>query len=81
MGCLISADTTVSYGYAEETTEFEEEKQELPNPEDVGRNMAFALLNDIKKGGVVDSTHQVSIPKQINSCSDSPRYQYVFFVI
>ncbi|TYK07873.1 putative RNA 3'-terminal phosphate cyclase-like protein [Cucumis melo var. makuwa] len=56
--CLISIDTAVSYGYGEEITEFEEEKQELPNPEDVGEGMAYALLNDIGKGGVVDSTHQ-----------------------
>ncbi|KAL0558928.1 hypothetical protein IC582_003516 [Cucumis melo] len=57
--CLISIDTAVSYGYGEEITEFEEEKQELPNPEDVGEGMAYALLNDIGKGGVVDSTHQL----------------------
>lgn len=62
--CLMSVDTAVSYGYAEETTELEEEKQELPNPEDVGEGMAYALLNDIGKGGVVDSTHQVSILQQ-----------------
>ncbi|XP_022142004.1 probable RNA 3'-terminal phosphate cyclase-like protein [Momordica charantia] len=57
-GCLMSADTTVSYGHAEETTEFEEEKKQLSPPADIGEQMAFALLGEIEQGGVVDSTHQ-----------------------
>ncbi|KAG6585410.1 probable RNA 3'-terminal phosphate cyclase-like protein [Cucurbita moschata] len=57
-GCFISADTTVSYGHAGESTEFEEEKKELPPPEDIGEQMAYALLGEINQGGVVDSTHQ-----------------------
>lgn len=61
----MSADTTVSYGHAEETTEFEEEKKELPPPADIGEQMAFALLGEIEQGGVVDSTHQVSILQQL----------------
>lgn len=60
-GCFISADTTVSYGHAGESTEFEEEKKELPPPEDIGEQMAYALLGEINQGGVVDSTHQVSV--------------------
>lgn len=60
-GCLISADTTVSYPKADEMEEFEDsnEKPELMPPEDVGVQVASMLLGEIEQGGVVDSTHQV----------------------
>ncbi|XP_008805071.2 probable RNA 3'-terminal phosphate cyclase-like protein [Phoenix dactylifera] len=59
-GCLISADTTVSYPKADEMEEFEDsdEKPELMPPEDVGVQVASMLLGAIEQGGVVDSTHQ-----------------------
>ncbi|XP_010914776.1 probable RNA 3'-terminal phosphate cyclase-like protein [Elaeis guineensis] len=59
-GCLISADTTVSYPKADEMEEFEDsdEKPELMPPEDVGVQVASMLLGEIEQGGVVDSTHQ-----------------------
>ncbi|GAB4843279.1 hypothetical protein Ancab_013245 [Ancistrocladus abbreviatus] len=58
-GCFISADTAVSYGQREETGELEdEEKKDLAPPEDVGEQMASALLEEIEQEGVMDSTHQ-----------------------
>ncbi|GAB4850226.1 hypothetical protein Ancab_029521 [Ancistrocladus abbreviatus] len=57
-GCFISADTAVSYGQREETEEIEDEKKDLAPPEDVGEQMASLLLEEIEKGGVVDSMHQ-----------------------
>lgn len=58
-GCFISADTAVSYGRKEETAAIEdEEKTALKPPEDVGVEIAAALLGEIEQGGVVDSTHQ-----------------------
>lgn len=36
-----------------------DEKVELKSPEDVGVEIASALLGEIELGGVVDSTHQV----------------------
>ncbi|KAL3624180.1 hypothetical protein CASFOL_032996 [Castilleja foliolosa] len=55
-GCVISADTAVSYARAED--EGEDEKKELSPPGDVGEQIASALLGEIEQGGVVDSTHQ-----------------------
>ncbi|XP_072998054.1 probable RNA 3'-terminal phosphate cyclase-like protein [Typha latifolia] len=57
-GCLISADTSVSYPKADEMEEYTEEKPELMPPEDVGVQVASMLLEEIDQGGVVDSTHQ-----------------------
>lgn len=58
-GCYISVDTAVSYPRKEETTEIEDEdKADLKPPEDVGVEIASALLGEIEQGGVVDSTHQ-----------------------
>lgn len=59
-GCLISADTTISYPKADEMEEFEDsdEKPDLMPPEDVGVQVASMLLGEIEQGGVVDSTHQ-----------------------
>ncbi|KAK6928276.1 RNA 3'-terminal phosphate cyclase, insert domain [Dillenia turbinata] len=58
-GCFISVDTAVSHGREEETGDLgDDEKKELIPPEDVGEQMAAALLEEIKQGGVVDSTHQ-----------------------
>ncbi|GKV14078.1 hypothetical protein SLEP1_g24999 [Rubroshorea leprosula] len=57
--CCISADTTISYGRQDEAGEFEEEeKKELAPAADVGEQLASVLLEEIKHGGVVDSTHQ-----------------------
>lgn len=58
-GCYISADTAVSYARKEETADMEDdEKMDLKPPEDVGVEIASALLGEIEQGGVVDSTHQ-----------------------
>uniref|UniRef100_A0A1J3K2W4 Putative RNA 3'-terminal phosphate cyclase-like protein n=1 Tax=Noccaea caerulescens TaxID=107243 RepID=A0A1J3K2W4_NOCCA len=57
--CYISADTTVSLGRIEETEELDaEEKQERKPAADTGDEVASWLLQEIEKGGVVDSTHQ-----------------------
>ncbi|KAF3522094.1 hypothetical protein F2Q69_00046260 [Brassica cretica] len=57
-GCYISADTTVSCGRTDETGEVDEDKQERKPAEDTGVEIASWLLQEIEKGGVVDSTHQ-----------------------
>ncbi|ESQ38703.1 hypothetical protein EUTSA_v10028736mg [Eutrema salsugineum] len=57
-GCYISADTTVSCGRRDETGELDVEKQERKPPQDTGVEIASLLLQEIEKGGVVDSTHQ-----------------------
>ncbi|OMO76979.1 RNA 3'-terminal phosphate cyclase [Corchorus olitorius] len=56
-GCFISADTTISYPRGEEA-DTEDEKEELMPAADVGEQMASILLEEIEKGGVVDSSHQ-----------------------
>lgn len=59
-GCIISADTAVSYARNEEHTEFDDEDNKVRLPaEDVGLQVASILLEEIEQGGVVDSTHQV----------------------
>ncbi|KAL9243402.1 hypothetical protein vseg_017295 [Gypsophila vaccaria] len=57
-GCFISVDTAVSYGRKDEMAEILDERVELKSPEDVGVEIASALLGEIEQGGVVDSTHQ-----------------------
>ncbi|GAV68696.1 RTC domain-containing protein/RTC_insert domain-containing protein [Cephalotus follicularis] len=57
-GCFISVDTAISYLRKEESSEIEDERQELTPPGDVGEQIASALLEEIDQGGVVDSTHQ-----------------------
>ncbi|KAH9622244.1 hypothetical protein KSS87_021327 [Heliosperma pusillum] len=58
-GCFISVDTTVSYGRNDELGEMDvDEKVGLKSPEEVGVEIASALLGEIELGGVVDSTHQ-----------------------
>ncbi|KAJ4881762.1 putative RNA 3'-terminal phosphate cyclase-like protein [Raphanus sativus] len=57
-GCYISADTAVSCGRVEETGELDVERQERKPAEDTGVEIASWLLQEIEKGGVVDSTHQ-----------------------
>ncbi|CDY17000.1 hypothetical protein HID58_028682 [Brassica napus] len=57
-GCYISADTAVSCGRADETGEIDVERQERKPAEDTGVEIASWLLQEIEKGGVVDSTHQ-----------------------
>ncbi|TYJ18226.1 hypothetical protein E1A91_A09G108500v1 [Gossypium mustelinum] len=58
-GCCISADTTVSYPRGDEEEDIEDEgKKELIPAADVGEKLASVLLEEIEKGGVVDSTHQ-----------------------
>lgn len=53
-------DTTVSYPRGDEEEDIEgEDKKELIPAADVGEKMASVLLEEIEKGGVVDSTHQV----------------------
>ncbi|XWS73825.1 hypothetical protein CRYUN_Cryun02cG0162700 [Craigia yunnanensis] len=59
-GCSISADTTVSYPRGEEADDIEgEDKKELLPAADIGEQIASVLLEEIEKGGVVDSTHQL----------------------
>lgn len=61
-GCFISADTAISRGRAEETSDFtDDDKNDLMPPENIGQQIALGLLEEIKQGGVVDSTHQVCI--------------------
>ncbi|KAJ4704882.1 RNA 3'-terminal phosphate cyclase-like protein [Melia azedarach] len=57
-GCFISTDTAVSYAQGEVGAIDDDEKKELMPPEDVGEQIASLLLEEIEKGGVVDSTHQ-----------------------
>ncbi|KAF3495607.1 hypothetical protein Bca4012_092215 [Brassica carinata] len=57
-GCYISADTAVSCGRTEETGEIDVERRERKPAEDTGVEIASWLLQEIEKGGVVDSTHQ-----------------------
>ncbi|EOA20860.1 hypothetical protein CARUB_v10001197mg [Capsella rubella] len=57
-GCYISADTTVSFGRTDETGELDFEKKSRVSAEDTGVEIASWLLQEIEKGGVVDSTHQ-----------------------
>ncbi|KAG2314357.1 hypothetical protein Bca4012_065027 [Brassica carinata] len=57
-GCYISADTAVSCGREDETGELDVERQERKPAEDTGVEIASWLLQEIEKGGVVDSTHQ-----------------------
>lgn len=58
-GCVISADTTVSYARGEDDADLEDDRKDLIPAEEVGEQIASALLGEIKQGGVVDSTHQV----------------------
>jgi RNA 3'-terminal phosphate cyclase-like protein len=55
-GCLISAEGA-AVGEARGDDE-EEEKAAPVLPEDIGTRAAMQLLEEIKEGGVVDSTHQ-----------------------
>ncbi|KAJ0013245.1 hypothetical protein Pint_21701 [Pistacia integerrima] len=57
-GCFISADTAVSHAQGEAGEIDNDEKEELTPPENVGEEIASFLLEEIQKGGVVDSTHQ-----------------------
>ncbi|XP_021279316.1 probable RNA 3'-terminal phosphate cyclase-like protein [Herrania umbratica] len=57
-GCCISADTTISYPRAEEADDIEGENNEMMPAANVGEQIASILLEEIEKGGVVDSTHQ-----------------------
>ncbi|XP_071723878.1 probable RNA 3'-terminal phosphate cyclase-like protein [Rutidosis leptorrhynchoides] len=57
-GCCISVDTAVSHERKEDVSEMEDEKPMLTPPDEVGENIACALLEEIEQGGVVDSTHQ-----------------------
>ncbi|XP_050221301.1 probable RNA 3'-terminal phosphate cyclase-like protein [Mercurialis annua] len=57
-GCFISADTAISYARGDDLGELDDEKKELMPPEDVGKQIASVLLEEIEQGGVVDSTHQ-----------------------
>ncbi|KAI4385424.1 hypothetical protein MLD38_003451 [Melastoma candidum] len=57
-GCFMSSDTTISCGYEDEAEEEGKEKKQLKPPEDVSEETVARLLSDIKRGGVVDSTHQ-----------------------
>ncbi|KAM3250337.1 hypothetical protein P3S67_022746 [Capsicum chacoense] len=57
-GCVISADTAVSYARGEGDTDLDDDRKDLIPAEKVGEQIASALLGEIKQGGVVDSTHQ-----------------------
>ena len=67
-GCFISADTAISHTRHEETSSLEDDvKKGLMPPVDVGEGIAKVLLGEIAQGGVVDSTHQVSM-SAISTC-------------
>uniref|UniRef100_A0A0C9RFU7 TSA: Wollemia nobilis Ref_Wollemi_Transcript_29431_1497 transcribed RNA sequence n=1 Tax=Wollemia nobilis TaxID=56998 RepID=A0A0C9RFU7_9CONI len=59
-GCLISADCAANHTISEESGDHSDaENQKAPMlPEDIGSQGARMLLEEIKQGGVVDSTHQ-----------------------
>ncbi|KAF3783856.1 putative RNA 3'-terminal phosphate cyclase-like protein [Nymphaea thermarum] len=59
-GCLISAEASACYsgGYGVDSIVGEESKHAPTPPEDLGVQAASLLLEEIKQGGVVDSTHQ-----------------------
>ncbi|TMW98179.1 hypothetical protein EJD97_004370 [Solanum chilense] len=57
-GCVISVDTAVSYSRGEDDADLEDDRKDLIPAEEVGEQIASALLGEIKQGGVVDSTHQ-----------------------
>ncbi|CAN0916793.1 Probable RNA 3'-terminal phosphate cyclase-like protein [Linum grandiflorum] len=59
-GCCISADTTISYGCRDDVGDIDDEKKELRPADDVGEDVASALLEEIEQGGVVDSTHRIT---------------------
>ncbi|EHA8588118.1 putative RNA 3'-terminal phosphate cyclase-like protein [Cocos nucifera] len=83
-GCLISADTTVSYPKADEMEEFEDsdEKPDLMPPEDVGVQVASVLLGEIEQGGVVDSTHQgINGSSEIQDCQHGMLYMGLLFLL
>ncbi|KAL9679233.1 hypothetical protein QQ045_017089 [Rhodiola kirilowii] len=56
-GCYISCDTAIHHARTE-LADIEEERSEQTPPEEVGEEMACALLEEIRQGGIVDSTHQ-----------------------
>ncbi|KAI4989252.1 hypothetical protein ZWY2020_036569 [Hordeum vulgare] len=56
-GFLISADATVSYPNVAEMSK-QSVKPELMSPEDLGEQVASMLLEEVPRGGVVDSTRQ-----------------------
>lgn len=59
-GCLISAECAANYTVSEEGGDLSDAKnQKAPMlPDDTGSQGAMMLLEEIKQGGVVDSTHQ-----------------------
>ncbi|XP_057446026.1 probable RNA 3'-terminal phosphate cyclase-like protein [Lotus japonicus] len=58
-GCFISADTAASHARDEDTSSLADDvKRDLMPPEDIGKEIANALLGEIAQCGVVDSTHQ-----------------------
>lgn len=60
-GCLISAEAVTNH-----VKQDGHEKQSPSLPEDLGTHASRLLLEEIKRGGVVDSSHQV-----FNPCSYS----------
>ncbi|KAM3254637.1 hypothetical protein ACQJBY_048234 [Aegilops geniculata] len=83
-GCLISADATVSYPNVDEMSE-QSKKPELMSPEDLGKQVASMLLEEVAQGGVVDSTHQVRVgqltPHAIESLRNIKEFLDVKFII
>lgn len=72
-GCLISADMAVSHPKTEVDALMNfDEKPELMSPEDIGAQVASLLLEEIKGGGVVDSSHQVFIETSFLHCKHKP---------
>ncbi|XP_058732047.1 probable RNA 3'-terminal phosphate cyclase-like protein isoform X2 [Vicia villosa] len=58
-GCYISVDTVASHGRNEDTSGLVDDvKKDLMPPEDIGKGIANALLEEIGQSGVVDSTYQ-----------------------
>ncbi|KAH0659677.1 hypothetical protein KY289_028425 [Solanum tuberosum] len=50
-GCVISADTTVSYARGEDDADLDDDRKDLIPAEEVGEQIATALLGEIKQGG------------------------------
>ncbi|KAL2608578.1 hypothetical protein R1flu_027151 [Riccia fluitans] len=58
-GCMLSSEKTATSLHREGTVIEQDASAHEPQlPEDIGRQAAMMLLEEIKQGGVVDSTHQ-----------------------
>ncbi|XP_020517423.1 probable RNA 3'-terminal phosphate cyclase-like protein isoform X2 [Amborella trichopoda] len=70
-GCFIFAEASACFSRDGDAEDMETSDEKLAPmlPEDIGIQAASLLLEEIKQGGVVDSTHQVSLDCALNSLS------------